>query len=243
MYVCLEHWSYNQAELWPSESHSPLYIPRNYTLEHNMNPCDPCTSLYSQYFKTCRKKNPQQNEQNWLPMSPRPQKEELVSPCFSDEQPGQPILLQLHLKVWGLMATHELTHQYSKVPTQGLGTVSKAICLALLPQRWVEQLGCATRSTELTGPAQASQALLCGLISTCEEFVKLAEEGIQAHWLPGHGQAQKAMENKALLALLHPEAFGISGIASIVHCRFAVDVPACLKYFDVLLDSGNLVAW
>lgn len=94
-----------------------------------------------------------------------------------------------------------------------------------------------------TGPAQASQALLCGLISTCEEFVKLAEEGIQAHWLPGHGQAQKAMENKALLALLHPEAFGISGIASIVHCRFAVDVPACLKYFDVLLDSGNLVAW
>lgn len=51
------------------------------------------------------------------------------------------------------------------------------------------------------------------------------------------------MENKALLALLHPEAFGISGIASIVHRRFAVDVPACLKYFDVLLDSGNLVAW
>jgi len=155
MYVCLEHWSYNQAELWPSESHSPLYIPRNYTLEHNMNPCDPCTSLYSQYFKTCRKKNPQQNEQNWLSMSPRPQEEELVSPCFSDEQPGQPILLQLHLKVWGLMATHELTHRYSKVPTQGLDTVSKAICLALLPQRRVEQLGCATRSTELTGPAQA----------------------------------------------------------------------------------------
>lgn len=56
MYVCLQHWSYNQAELWPSESHSPLYIPRNYTLEHNMNPCDPCTSLYSQYFKTCWKK-------------------------------------------------------------------------------------------------------------------------------------------------------------------------------------------